>query len=188
MKVDLAAKLQSAMRGGITAKTGVAGVAGVSATCANSLKLQQLRPLRVKTDKVANDAIRGVACGVASPSEPDEAELEERKGIAMGSVPEPYLDAWARLQVQKPWAVFDAGWRQAIDDAGRFLDQWGSMAAEFQWTAGDLFDVPRDNGTCGLVWFLKGERVRGLGPEHAVVGNSERVFDKLTRASGSTPI
>ena len=28
MKADLAAKLQSAMRGGITAKTGVAGVTG----------------------------------------------------------------------------------------------------------------------------------------------------------------
>ena len=93
MKADLAAKLQIAMRGGNTPKTGVAGVAGVAATCAKSLKLQSLRLLRLKTDKVANDAIRGVACGVASPSEPDEAELEECKGIAMGSVPEPYLDA-----------------------------------------------------------------------------------------------
>jgi hypothetical protein len=67
MKVDLAAKLQSAMRGGITAKTGEAGVAGVSATCAKSLTLQWLRPLRVKTNKVANDAIRGVGMWRSEP-------------------------------------------------------------------------------------------------------------------------
>jgi len=51
----------------------------------------------------------------------------------MGSVPELYLDAWARLQCQNPMRVSDAEWRQAIDDAGRFLDQWGSLADEFQW-------------------------------------------------------
>jgi hypothetical protein len=58
MKADFAAKLQSAMRGGITAKTGVAGVTGVAgdpATCAKSLTLQWLRPLRQKIDTVAND-------------------------------------------------------------------------------------------------------------------------------------
>jgi hypothetical protein len=165
MKVDLAAKLQSAMRGGITAKTGVAGVAGVSATCANSLKLQQLRPLRVKTDKVANDAIRGVACGVASPPEPDDAGIEERKGMASDSVPEPYLDAWARLQCQKPMRVSDAEWRQAIGDAGRFLDQWGSLAVEFGWSPGDLFDAPRDDSPGGLVWFIQGECIEAIGHE-----------------------
>jgi hypothetical protein len=78
MKADPAAKLQSAMRGGISTKTGVAGVTGVaggSATCTKSLKLQWLRQLRVKSDKVANDEIRGVAGDVASPPEPDDAEI-----------------------------------------------------------------------------------------------------------------
>ena len=50
--------------------------------------------------------------------------------MAMDSVPERYLDAWARLQCQKPTRVSDAEWRQAIDDAGRFLDQWGSLAVQ----------------------------------------------------------
>jgi hypothetical protein len=40
--------------------------------------------------------------------------------------------------------ISDAEWRQAIDDAGRFLDQWGSLAIELGWAAGELFDVPRD--------------------------------------------
>ena len=69
---------------------------------------------------------------------------------------------------------------QAIDAAGRFLDQWGSLAVEFGWTPGDLFDVPRDGGLGGLVWFLQGETVRALGPEHAVT-QGERILDKVTR-------
>jgi hypothetical protein len=75
----------------------------------------------------------------------------------MGSVPEPYLDAWARLQVQKPMRVSDADWRLAINDAARFLDQWGKLADSFGWTPGDLFDVPHDGATRGVVWFIKGE-------------------------------
>jgi hypothetical protein len=104
----------------------------------------------------------------------------------MGSVPEPYLDAWARLQCQKPMRVSDAEWRQAIDDAGRVLDQWGSLALEFGWTAGDVFDVPHD-GKPGLIWFAAGERVRALVPEHAVLWGGERVLDNLTRGEWINP-
>jgi hypothetical protein len=95
-------------------------------------------------------------------------------------LPEPYLDAWARLQCQKPAHVTVEQWRQAVDDAGRFLDQWGSVAAEFQWPPGDLFDVPGGDGACGLVWFQKGEPLRALGPEHAVLGDGTRVYDRIT--------
>jgi hypothetical protein len=70
--------------------------------------------------------------------------MRQRKALAADSVPQPYLDAWVRLQFQKPFAVSDGGWRQAIDDAGRFLDQWGALADTFGWSPGDLFDVPRD--------------------------------------------
>jgi hypothetical protein len=52
-------------------------------------------------------------------------ELQERIGMAAGSVPERYLDTWAWLQCQRPWGVTEARWRQAIDDAGKFLDQLG---------------------------------------------------------------
>ena len=151
MKADLVAKLQSAMRGVVPPKTGVAGVvgvAGVSATCSKPLKLQRLRPLRVKNDKVPNGKIRGVVADVAAPPEPDAVELEERKGMATDSVPEPYLDAWARLQCRKPMSVADVDWRQAIDDAGRFLDQWGKLAMELGWTArsGPLMRLRKADG------------------------------------------
>jgi len=88
----------------------------------------------------------------------------------MGGVPAAYADAWARLQIQKPMRVSDAEWRQAIDDAGRFLDQRGSLAVELGWTAGDLFDVPRIDGACGLAWWLRGRTVTALGHDHAAAG------------------
>jgi hypothetical protein len=129
MKADLAAKLGNAMRGVVPPKTGVAGVvgvAGMSATCSKPLKLQRLRQLRVKNDELANDVIWGVVVDVAGVADPDQVELEERKGMAMAAcVPERYLDAWARLQCQRPAQIAEAVWRQAIDDAGRFLDQMG---------------------------------------------------------------
>jgi hypothetical protein len=170
MKADLATRLRRSMRGESIPKTGVAGVtdvAGVSATCDNSLQLQWLRPLRLENDKLANNVVRGVSAHVTGPPDPDEAE-RAAIGIELGGVPLAYADAWARLQCQKPMAVSDDERRQAIDDAALLLDQWGSLAVEFQWSPGDLFDVPRDGKPGGLVWFLKGEAVRALGHTHAI--------------------
>jgi hypothetical protein len=62
--------------------------------------------------------------------------------------------------------------------------KWGSMAAEFQWTSGELFDCPRDGKPGGLVWVQKGESVGALGPEYRVLGNGERVFLSCPAPSG----
>ena len=75
-------------------------------------------------------------------------------------------------------AVLDAAWRRAINDAGLFMDKWGSLAVELKWTPGDLFDLPRDGRRGGLLWFLEGEKVRALGPEHALT-ESAKVFDRV---------
>ena len=150
MKADLAAKLQSAMREEVARNYPVTRVTGVTCNTSKSLMLHHYTCNTLKSASWENDEKERVTKGVTIPPAPDsslaedtEIELEERKAMAMGGVPEPYLDAWARLQFQKPMRVSDAEWRQAIDDAGRFLDQWGSVV-EFGWTAGDLFDVPRD--------------------------------------------
>ncbi len=68
--------------------------------------------------------------------------------------------------------------KTAINDTGLFLDARGKQAEGLGWTAGDLFDVPRDGRPGALVWFCAGEPVRALGPEHAVT-TSGRVFAKL---------
>ncbi len=95
-----------------------------------------------------------VSVAILDSTGPDGAEIDERAGIASDSVPALFLDAWARLNHQKPFAVSEAEWRRALDDGGRFLDAWGEDAAALGWTPGDLFDV-----TAGLVWRLAGERV-----------------------------
>jgi hypothetical protein len=89
--------------------------------------------------------------------------------MAADSVPALYLDAWARLQCQKPTRVSDVDWRLALHDGGLFLDAWGEEAAALGWTPGALFDV-----ASGLVWRLAGERVEALGPDHA--GQSGRAL------------
>jgi hypothetical protein len=122
--------------------------------------------------------------GIDKLPEPNPAEIEERKGMAADSVPESYLDAWARLQCQKPMRVSDAQWRQAINDAGRFLDQWGKLADSFGWSPGDLFDVPRD-GAMGLAWWLQGKTVNAFGPEHACAGDA--AYDRVTRREWFNP-
>jgi hypothetical protein len=82
----------------------------------------------------------------------DEAAIEERGGLAAGRVPAAYLDAWARLQCQRPLSVAEDECRQAIEDAGRFLDAWGADAATMRWTAAELFDVPRNSPSGDLIW------------------------------------
>jgi hypothetical protein len=116
---------------------------------------------------------------------PDEAEIaiEERAGTS-ASVPERYVNAWARFQLQCPGGVTEERWRQAIGDASRFLDQWGKLADSFGWLPGDLFDGPGD-GVTGLCWWLKGRTVSALGPEHAGVG--QPAYDRVTRREWVNP-
>jgi hypothetical protein len=103
---------------------------------------------------------------IDAPPEPDPVALEERRSMVSDSVPERYLDAWARLRCQCPAGIDEVRWRQPIDNGDRFLDRWGKLADGFGWAPGDLFDVPR-NGRMGLVWWLRGRTVTALGPEHA---------------------
>ena len=118
--------------------------------------------LAVEGGAVAAEADEGLSDSVA------EADVvEERAAMAADSVPAIYLDAWARLQVRRPLSVSEDDWRSAVDDAGLFLDVWGEHAASMGWDVCDLFDVPRQGRSGGLVWQLRGERVDALGEDHA---------------------
>jgi hypothetical protein len=88
----------------------------------------------------------------------EQAAIEERAGLTADRVPPVYLDAWARLNHQKPEGVSEAEWRQALDDGGLFLDRWGADAAALGYSPGELFDV-----VAGLIWRLAGEQVTGVG-------------------------
>ena len=115
---------------------------------------------------VEGGAVATEAEGLSDPVAEADA-IEERAAMAADSVPAIYLDAWARLQVQRPLSVTEDDWRSAVDDAGLFLDAWSEHAASMGWDACDLFDVPRQGRSGGLVWQLRGERVDALGEDHA---------------------
>jgi hypothetical protein len=170
MRPELAARLRHVMRGDAIAENGVTGVSGVTGLLGLRLKpqeLRQLRPLRLENDDWGKRTIEGVTAPVTAPSAFDLDAIEERKALAAGSVPACYLDAWARLQCQRPLSVAESDWRRAIEDAGLFLDAWGAEAAMMQRSAGELFDAPRNGRPGGLVWQLRGERVDALGEDRA---------------------
>ncbi|MFZ2105415.1 MAG: hypothetical protein WAV18_08525 [Roseiarcus sp.] len=157
------------MRGGAIAEKGVTGVAGVTGPIGLRLKppqLRQLRPLRHEYGNGEKRAREGVSPPVTQPIGADFDAIEERAAIISETCPAPYADTFARLNHQKPMAVTDAQWSRALDDAGWFLDDWGTLAAEMPWSAGELFDVPYERRPGGLVWQLKGDRVDALGADH----------------------
>jgi hypothetical protein len=102
---------------------------------------------------------------------PDEAAIEERAGLAADRVPPVYLDAWARLNCQKPARVSEAEWRLALDDGGRFLDAWGELAVDVGWTSENLFSP-----ASGLLVRLEGATVETLGADHVRLDDGRTIW------------
>jgi hypothetical protein len=153
-------------------KTAGTPVATVARDSRKPPELQPLQPRQVENGKTGKT--REGAAGEAPPLVSDWDAIEERAGLAADSVPACYLDAWARLNHQKPFDVSGDEWRLALDDGGRFLDAFGAEAEKSRWTPGDLFDV-----RAGLVWQLIGERVEALCADHV------RLDDERTIARGT---
>ena len=170
MSPEIAKRLARVFPIAVTQKSAVADVAPVADVARYAWKppeLLPLQPLHIECGEAGKKTREAVAAHVASPLASDRDAIEERAGLAADRVPAGYLDAWARLNHQKPSSVSEAEWRLALDDGGRFLDSWGADAAAMRWTAGELFDVPRDGRPGGLIWQLKGERVDALGEDRA---------------------
>lgn len=150
---------------------------------ANPLTLRELHALQVQAGKVGKRDSSPVTRPVPAALESDEVEILERAGLCADSVPAPYLDTWARLNCEKPMTVSEAKWRQALDDGGLFLDARGRYAAEWGWTTGDLFGVPRDGRQGGLLWRLQGALVKAFGPEHARLSDG-RIIEREMNGCG----
>ncbi len=181
MTPELRQKLALAFTGLSIPTTGVVGVAGVvdvSRYARKPPEIRPLRPLRPEIDERGKAANEGVSAGVAEPLDADAEVDAVEERAALVSCPAPYRDTFARLNHQKPFAVSDAEWRLALDDAGLFLDTWGADAAELGLTPGDLFDV-----RTGIVWRLAGGRVEALvvdadGVDHVRLADGRTIMRK----------
>ena len=141
--------------------------------------LKPLQPQKPQEPQPQRAELAPTRSRVSFDDDPFDADaIEERAALAADSVPACYLDAWARLQCRRPLYATEEAWRQAIDDAGRFLDAWGTDAAAIRWTAGELFDAPREGRSGGLVWQLKGERVIALGEDRARLSDGRTLEDR----------
>jgi hypothetical protein len=178
MSPELAKRLAPVFPGLANRDTGVtvvAGVAGVSRDVRQPERLRQLRPQRLECDDGEKPSGEGVAADVTSPVAANVDAIEERTAFAADCVPACYLDAWALLQCQQPLSIDLNAWRQAIDDAGCFLDARGAEASKLRWAAGDLFDVPREGQLGGLIWRLHGARVAQLEAAFAVLSDGRKL-------------
>jgi hypothetical protein len=158
MKPGLLARLRVIARGDYATVTPLADVTATPQLRQKPPELRRLRQLRPKIfegeskDAEASPPSDGASSGTDA--------IEERAGLAADRVAPVYLDAWSRINHQKPAQVSEAEWRHALDDGGQFLDAGGSEAADLGWTPGELFDV-----TAGLIWSLGGERVEAISAD-----------------------
>jgi hypothetical protein len=116
-----------------------------------------------------------VAARSRRPIPPDyEVDQAEREAIAieLGGVPALYAAAFARLQAQPPAEFPRDRWHQFINDAGLFLDRWGTQAESLGWRSEELFGL--DPGApmarydrMGLIWMLHGETVADITASEA---------------------
>lgn len=89
--------------------------------------------------------------------------------VEEGDVPTAYAEAFADMMAHRPPDMTDVRWFRALDDAGRFLDRWGTTAVALGWTPSDLFERTK-RGAHGLAWELDGSAVVALGSDVAVIG------------------
>jgi hypothetical protein len=162
MRTEVLARLGAIARGEVVARTGGTGGTVNCVPPQSCPSFHALHLFHLKDDKKENaNSGRGTTGGTSQT--PDIA-VAERAAIAieLGGVPPAYADTWAALQSRKPERVSEAEWLLAVNDAGRFLDEWAGLALDFGWRPDDIF------GPGGLGWFCIGERVRALGPDNAI--------------------
>jgi hypothetical protein len=101
-------------------------------------------------------------------------DVDERQAIAEveGGISPLYSAGFARLQLTPPAGLSAPRWRQAVDDAGRFLDAFGQQAQAMGWQSDDLF---RPNS---LVQTLQGAHVTKITSMTAVLSDG-RTFKRI---------
>jgi len=177
---DWRARLLALARAGASAVTGVTGVTDVSdlpvqpvTSAITSLVDCCYASYGGYTPDCYSDREQHDIVVTGSATVLDEDELSERAAIAeyVGGVPAEYAWDFAALQLLCPLGMDVVGWLQTIDDAARFLDQWGLEAKRLGWRPEELFAPD------GLIRALKCKAVTALTPAGAALSNG-RIFNR----------
>jgi hypothetical protein len=117
-----------------------------------------------------------MATDLHGSAEEEEADLfDERAAIVEdgAGVPRAWAEAFARLDLlARRQGESGNRWRQLMNDAGRFLDQWGVEAAKLGWSAIDVFGNHANrspDGPTGLVPLIMGGTVVSIGHDRATI-------------------
>lgn len=117
-------------------------------------------------------------------------DLDEREAMALaGEVPLAFARVFAAMQVARPASVDEPRWRQAINDAGVFVDTWGGVAERLGWTARDIFG-PHFTPSA-LAWALQGAQVIALTATEAHLSDGRtfaRSFRNVISAMSLEPL
>lgn len=153
--------------------SGAIGANGTNGT-APEAPVQPVRPVGSKSPDpaplaplVPKDCVPGAIGANGANGTAPEIYIAERQAIAEieGNVPPLYSTLFARLQTIRPEGARLSDWRQAIDDAGAFLDSHGHAAASLGWHPDNVF------GAGGLLWSLRGATVSSLQATAAILSD-----------------
>jgi hypothetical protein len=99
--------------------------------------------------------------------------------VRIGQSEAEYRTALAAFKTRRQPGITRFRHDQACWAGEMFLNEWESLAVDFEWTAEDIFDPPRagSNHSGGLAYWLGVDIVTALRPEHAVT-ETNRVFER----------
>lgn len=142
---------------------------------------QALVPNVPKWPKLRNEAPAERHFGDFANSGTGPLTFDERASILEydGGHPCRWAEPMARLECDLAPARFtEKQWRQAIDDAGRFLDGWATEADRLGIEPGDIL-----TGPLALVWRLRGRAVVRVGSDFVLLkdGSKEPIQAPETR-------
>ena len=127
-----------------------------------------------------HESASSVVSGHTQPApkvEDAQDSFEERAAIIEydGEVPQEWAAGLAHLCVMPcPEGVDVIRWRQVVDNAGRFADEWAVKASTLGWDTADIFGVDRHKPeaaihTAGLIWLLGDKRIVAISADAVIV-------------------
>lgn len=154
------------------------------------LRLGELRgtdPVTIRTEAIVVRNVQNVQNAPTTPTFEHSEHFEQRLENASVAGPTSFAHVLTALLARQPQGVDGFRWREALKDGRRFLETWGSQAANLGWTANDLFGLHPIASLArfdamSLVWLLHGRPVVALTSTEATIQASSGATLSIQRA------